>query len=219
MKTKITISILFVLFTANLFAQSSITDVFSSTETKITWLGIDYSQVKIMGPFAEFGGAGAKDNIKIRDKYFKGWNQLIINEREKYNFGRALNKTKVPYDIGYMEKRNDAANVENLFSTSSEDADRFKEEDIKKIVSQYRLDGKSGIGLVFIAEALDKPGRKGTFWVTFIDMASSQVLLTEKMSGESSGLGLKNFWAGSVYKILKDIEVCQYRKWKNKYIK
>ncbi len=95
MKTKINISLFFVLISGNIFAQST-ADIFKS-EKKITWLGIDYSQVKLMGTFADMGAMGVKDESEIRDKYFKGWNDLVLTERDKkYNIIKALDKSDIP---------------------------------------------------------------------------------------------------------------------------
>jgi hypothetical protein len=58
---------------------------------------------------------------------------------------------------------------------------------------------------------------EGAFFVTFINMNTKEVLFTERMTGEPGGFGLRNYWAGSVYNILKRIKSTEYRSWQKKY--
>jgi hypothetical protein len=69
---------------------------------------------------------------------------------------------------------------------------------------------------VFIVEGLNKPGAKGSMYVTFIDMATKKVLFSERMVGKAGGFGYKNYWAKSVFEVLEDIQKSKYKEWKNK---
>jgi len=108
----------------------------------------------------------------------------------------------VPYDLSNVSERNAAVDADAIFSDKSEDKNHLKKEDIEKIIKEYKSD-KKGLGLVYIVDNFDKPGEDGTIWVTFFDIASKNVLLTEKFSGKPKGFGIKNYWAGAILDIIK----------------
>lgn len=173
----------------------------------ITWLGVDFSKATVLGETAS--------PIQIID-YFDKINTLIISESEKYNFRLALNKTEVPYNLDPITKANAGINPDDLVSMSSKSA-ALTEEDVKAAVKKYDLKGEKGVGLVFVMEALDKPGAHGHMWVTFIDMATNKVLLTERMSGKPGGFGFRNYWARPIYNVIQDIQKNRYQQWRKKY--
>ncbi len=56
-------------------------------------------------------------------------------------------------------------------------------------------------------------------WVTFFDIASKTVLLTEKMSGKAGGAGFRNYWARAYYNVMDKIQKKEYLKWKKEHSK
>ena len=77
---------------------------------------------------------------------------------------------------------------------------------VQGIIDSYRVpDDMQGVGLVFIAESYSKPNVKGAYYVTFFDISTKKVLITERMLGKPSGFGLRNYWAGSYNNVLKVI--------------
>lgn len=42
-------------------------------------------------------------------------------------------------------------------------------------------------GCVFIVEKLDKPNRRAIYWITFFDIETKRVLLTEPIIGRPAG--------------------------------
>lgn len=185
-------------------------DIFNSSKTDITWLGIDFTQVKVVG---EMGTVSPSELISLFEKI----NGVIINEGEKYNFKEALNKGDIPYDLGPVSKLNGDIDTENVLTSSSAEKGRINEELIAKLVKNYSLKKTEGVGLVFFMETLDKPSETGTMWVTFFRLSDHKVLLTEKMSGKAAGFGFRNHWARPVYEVIKQIKKTQYKAWKAKY--
>jgi hypothetical protein len=47
-------------------------------------------------------------------------------------------------------------------------------------------------------------------------MKTGEVLLQQRLRGEPGGIGLRNYWANSVYRIIKDIKYYYYFAWKAK---
>jgi hypothetical protein len=53
------------------------------------------------------------------------------------------------------------------------------------MISGYKVHKTEGIGLVFIIDSFDKSTEKAKVWVTFFDIASKKVLLTEQVTGKT----------------------------------
>lgn len=176
--------------------------------TPITYLGVDFTQARLIND----AGASATD---LKEKHFPGINQVVINEPKKYDLEKTF-KTTVTSDISVTEKVNATLDADKIKSSSSSDENRLTAADIQNAVNQYDLTGKKGVGVVFIMEGLNKAGAKGSMYVTFIDMATKKVLLTERMVGKAGGFGYKNYWAKSVYEVLEDIKKSKYKEWQTK---
>ncbi len=211
-KAKVISTIIFLLcagvFAKNSTAQS-VADIFLG-ETEITWLGVDYSEMKFIGPLDV--------SATQLDDYAKTWNDLYLREPKKYNLTETFNKQTIPSNLSYVEKINAAMNTDKVMSSDSKDLERFTKESISEIVKKYKIK-ESGIGLIYITEALSKNDESGAYWVTFIDMKTSSVLLTERVAAKAVGFGFRNYWAGSFYGTLKEIKGKLYNSWKKKYVK
>lgn len=198
--------------TQSLNAQT-IKDVFSSSETSIVYLGIDYTQARLIGDASESG-------IEVRDRYFPGINDVVVNEPKKYDLQKAFNKSLINMSLGIVTKRNKKINAEDIISTESADYSRLKEEDIRKLVKGIDFENKKGIGLLFIVEGMKKAEKAATssIWVTFVDMSTNKVLMTERMEVETKGgFGFRNYWASTIFNLIEKIDKRQYKDWKEKY--
>ncbi len=205
MKIALSISFLLLAFTA-IHAQPFGDKRVADSET-IVWYGLDFSAVKLIG------SEGFSDPYDIKNRFFRAWNRLIIDEADKYNIKKTFRKNVLEYETTVVEERNKLPNENELVT---ENDYSIKEEDVKKIVKQYKSEKfKEGIGLVYIIESFNKRASSGHMWVTFFDIASGEVLLTRRYSGDARGFGLRNYWAGSVYEVFKQLE-SDYGKWLKK---
>lgn len=202
------ISMSFVLLSTAVYSQTA-KEIFASPEPPVTYLGIDFTQARLIGD----AGAVATD---LKDRHFPGINQVVINEPKKYDLTKAFKRTSITNDIAVTEAVNAKLDAEKIKSSNTADENRLNAAEIQKVVNNYNLDGKKGVGLVFIVEGLNKTGAKGSMYVTFIDMGSKKVLFTERMTGKAGGFGYKNYWAKSVYEVLEDIEKSKYKEWKSR---
>jgi hypothetical protein len=84
-------------------------------------------------------------------------------------------------------------------------------------VNQYNLEGRDGIGVVFIAESLNKSYKEAYFHFVAINMKTGEVLFHQRLRGEPSGFGLRNYWANSVYRVINDIKLYYYVRWKEDF--
>lgn len=208
------ISVCYLLTTFS-FGQSS-SDVFNPGSYSFYWLGIDFSHVKIIGDFTQFGEAGSVDAYQIKNQYFPSWNNLVLSEPEKYDIKGMFKLDRLENDIDMITKINADANSNEMQASS---APNYTEENIRSFVSSYNTGGKSGIGLVFIAEVLDKNTPEGCFHVVAINMSSKEVLMWERITSKPGGFGVRNYWAGAVYNIIKESKKSYYKSWKAKYSK
>lgn len=197
-----------IIMAANLMAQSA-SDALLARE--LTWYGIDYSHVKLIGEFNQFGDAGAKSESEIRDKYFPAWNELVLKEASKYNIKSAFRKDEVIYDLDIVNLRNSKVNPANLISLSESNQNHLSSVDIQDIVSEYPVSGK-GYGLVFVAESLNKIREMGSYYVVLFDEATKKVLLCKRLAGRAAGFGIRNYWARSYYEVLEQSK-SSYKKW------
>ncbi|MBC8486925.1 MAG: hypothetical protein H8D45_12925 [Bacteroidetes bacterium] len=190
-------------FSGQMVISQGTIDIFSSKEA--IWYGLDFSKVRLIGT------EGFSDVAKIKDVYFSSWNNLIINEPAKYNLQLMFFKDTVFYDLSVVEKRNKLPEVDEL--VIGNDTYSLDKNTISEIIKEYDTKEKQGLGIVFIMESFNKPKRTGTMWVTFFDIASKTVLLTEKMSGKPGGAGIRNYWARTYYNVMAKIKKTEYLKW------
>ena len=185
-------------------------DLFNPSNVKISWLGIDFSHVKLIGDFSQFNGAGEKSNIQIRDKYFASWNKLIINEPDKYDIKGMLRKDTIYYDIDMIMKINSATPIDEMDSYNTP---KYTRKDIEDFISKYDTEGKNGIGILFLAESLNKSLKEAYFHFVAIDMKTKKILIYDRLREKPKGFGLRNYWAGSIYHFIKEIKKERYDIW------
>jgi hypothetical protein len=200
-----------VLFAAIPMKAQSIDDLFGSTDTRITYLGIDFSHVKLIGNFTEFFEAGKKNVMEIRDFYFPRWNKVVVDEREKYDIGGMLRKYNVYYDLEMITEVNARTNPDSL---ESYNAVVLSPDDISNIVAHYNLEGRQGIGVVFVAESLNKSAVEAYFHFVAINMDTREVLFQRRLRGQPQGFGLRNYWINSLYRIINDVKYYYFNEWR-----
>ncbi len=198
------ITLSFLCFNAvGVFAQTK-ADIFNGS-AEITWLGIDFTQTKFIGSATQFKDAGEISSSEFRDKYIPSWNQLFINEQKKYDVAKAVKRTEVKYAMDVTEKANNAIKGD-FFSNDPNDYKKLDEAKIANLVKNYNFQGKTGIGLMFFIDGMSKSKDEASGWITFVDMKSKKVLLTEYKTGKAGGFGFKNYWAKSFHNMLKSTE-------------
>lgn len=185
-------------------------DLFRS-DVPVTWLGIDYSHVTLTGNFAEFFEAGSKSTWQIRDLYFPQWNAIIMEEPMKYDIRGMLRKSDIRFDTDMIAALNAQTPLEEMETYNPA---RFAEEDIRTFVRQYDLSGKEGIGIVFIAENLNKNAVEAWYHFVAVDMSTGTVLLQQRLRGEPKGFGFRNYWANSICRVIRSIRDYYYWEWR-----
>lgn len=195
-------------------AQSA-KDVFTAKE--IVWYGLDFTKAKFVGQFDQGFGAMPATGYDIKNKWVGQWNALVAKEPQNFKLKEALGKESIYYDLAPVNEANTKMNAEKCMSVN---AGKIDPGQISAMVKSYGTgDKKEGLGLVFIVENFDKGMETADVYVTFFDIATRKVLISEKMSGRPVGVGMRNYWAGAVKSIIKSISSGEYKNWKNKYNK
>jgi hypothetical protein len=205
------IYIVFLLSLCAVIGQSQTAQDLFRKDSPVTWLGIDFSHVRLIGNFSEFYEFGEKSNVQIITSYFPKWNHIIFEESDKYDIRGMLRRMDIDYDIEMVMDRNYRTDPDSLESYNTR---RFSDADIQSFVNQYNLAGRDGIGVVFIAECLNKCYKEAFYHFVAINMKSGEVIFHKRLRGEPSGIGLRNYWANSLYKVINDIKCYYYNNWK-----
>ncbi|MBK7432923.1 MAG: hypothetical protein IPI66_02835 [Chitinophagaceae bacterium] len=206
------------LFAALLFCGISLTassqtlkDVFSNSETPLVYLGIDFSKTRILDQ-------GNADDI--RNRLYNSINQLVVDEFKKFDIKGAFRKSYVENYASAVSEKNQKANLSDIISNNPSDFNFMKESDIVTAVKGLDIKGKEGVGVVFIMEAMRKVDKKGdaAIWVTFVDLKSKKMLMTERMVEEAKGgFGFRNYWASTIKELIDDIDKKKFKEWKKRY--
>jgi hypothetical protein len=194
----------------------SIQEFFADKAGTITWLGIDYSHVKLIGEFTQFKDAGAYNSAEIRDKYFPAWNSLVLNEPSKYDFKGMFMLSNLVPDIGMITKLNAASDADKMKDFKE---NKFKPDDLKELIGKYEISDKEGLGIVLIADILNKTTEMATYLVVVFNMKTKEVLFCEQAVEKAGGIGIRNYWGGSLNNLVKDGKKNLYWVWKGKYDK
>jgi hypothetical protein len=191
------------------FAQT-LKDVFNNSESPLTYLGIDFSKARLLD-------VGNADDI--RNRLYASINNLIIDEPKKFDLKGAFKKSDISSDLSAVTKNNAKVNLNDIISTNQADFNRLKESDISDIVKALDISGKSGVGVLFVMEAMRKLDKKGdaAIWVTFVDMKTKKVLMTERLEENAkTAFGFRNYWASTIKELIDDIDGKKYKEWRNK---
>jgi len=158
-------------------------------KAETTWLGIDYSQAKYYG---DPGTVGKGEMVTG----FNAINNLVLSEPEKFNISKFFKKNKLNIDLQAIIEANEATDQDEIITYSSGDVIRFTPDSIRKFVEYLHFPERlSGTGILFIAETLDKTSEQESFWVTFVNIKTKEVLLTERVMGKAAGFGFRNHWS------------------------
>jgi hypothetical protein len=110
----------------------------------------------------------------VRQAFLDGWNEYVCSPQA--NIKNLLEKEQLDVDLSIVTERN--RNFNNSLETPTKEI-------IARVIRDYKISKTEGIGLVFIVDSFDKLQEKAFVWVTFFDIASKKVLLTEKVQGKT----------------------------------
>jgi hypothetical protein len=158
----------------------------------VVWLGVDFTAAKFT--------AVAESADIIVNQYIPAINTLVITEQSKYDFKKFLKLSQVTNDISLANEFNSKIDPSQLVTTNDY---KFEMDKVKDIIKKYDVKDKSGTGLIFVAESLNKNLKSASYYVCFFDLKTKEVIECTKKTGAVTGIGFRNYWASSIYAILK----------------
>lgn len=186
-------------------------DLFQKSDTKITWLGIDFSHVKLIGDFNQFAEWGTQGVESVRNNYFPSWNDLVYKEYKKYDVAGMFRKENMVLNTDFIYALNKKAPLEEMETKSDPD---YTEEDIQKFIQSYDFKEKEGLGILLVAESMNKYKEYAKYHFVVINMTNNKILLHELFTEKPGGFGLRNYWAKTFYNVVKRIKDQSYFEWK-----
>lgn len=185
--------ILFLFLTTSLFSFGQGKSALKEIQS-IKFYGVDYSQAKV------FGAAETPLQFKA---VFERINELFITEAKKYDVGKQLKKEVTEISLDAVNQVNEAMNPAELMT--SERSYSLTGEQIKAAIQALPIKKGPGVGMVFIAQFLDKSANMGTYQVVFFNTDNKEIIEEWVTEGKARGFGLRNYWAGSIYSALKNL--------------
>ncbi len=155
--------------------------------------GVDFSPVVVYG---------ADESAYQFEDAFISINQLLIQESNKYDFSKVV-RNRVFVNVDPMLKKLSNTDYSNLITFSP----YFDKINVGSIVKRYKLPEREGVGIVMIAKLLDKKNSQGIYELVLFDIASRKIIAQREVVGKARGFGLRNYWAGSVYDVIKNTTI------------
>ncbi len=193
MKRTVLLSIV-LLFSTFSFAQSFPVDRWNSSD--VTWLGIDFTKARLVNK------AAFTNPHDIVQRYLDSWNHIVELEPSKYDLSRFLRKVDIRIDLSKVDEFNMEVDPDNLVQNAPYTVSL---DEVIKDAKKYK-GAAEGLGVVWYVESFSKPAQAGIYWFLVIDLATGDVIYSEKVSGKPGGFGVRNYWLGAFYNALKATE-------------
>jgi hypothetical protein len=158
----------------------------------VVWLGVDFTAAKFT--------VVPEDPAVIVNQYLKSINTLVITEQEKFNISKFFGISEVTNDIDHAVEFNSKIDPASLVVSNDYN---FGIDKVKEVIKKYDLKDKSGTGMLFIAENLNKPKKSGSYYVCFFDLKTKEIIECKEKTAPVTGVGFRNYWASSIYLIMK----------------
>lgn len=159
---------------------------------EVNFYGVDFSEARTFGV--------TETPLQIKTA-ISNINTLFIYEQDKYDINRLMGKRVGIFYLDDTDDNNKEMDENEMASNTP--TNPLSEDKIQAIVNGLSCEKNDKVGLVFIAETLNKPEGMATFHVVFFDEATKEIIYRQKATGAAGGFGIRNYWAKSVYNIMK----------------
>jgi hypothetical protein len=169
--------------------SSKLAQALSSADA-VVWAGLDYSLVRMVGP-GDF-----QDPDAIFPGMLESWNSLYLAELLKKTEAAVGKPLKV--DVAGVSARNRTATSKQIIAAPGPEdgtvSTHIKAEDLTKLARNIKLESKQGVGLIFVVDRLVKMEQKGAVHIVFFDVASREILASQRKVYKAGGFGFRNYW-------------------------
>jgi len=208
------LALLLLTFFCEAKAQSSATpeirNLYNQNYRSITYLGMDFSKVVLIGDFSEALGVGG--NSATKNAYFKAWNNLVTGEFDKYSIKALVNNQNIATELQGVMEMNNTSKIDELSGYKEPD---YTKEAIQQHMNDYMLPSDKGLGVIVLMESFNQNTSKAYIDLVVINMTTKEIVLLKKLETTPRGRGLRNYWAGAIYQFFKEVEKNFGTTWKN----
>ena len=173
------------------------TTVSNRNETNYIFLGLDFGLARMIGSH------GFNNPAVIRDRLFSTWNLLLLKEKRKFDVQKFMGLKNYQILIDWNTNRNLSVPVDGLVINQ---AYSLSEGDVADyIASLPEIPGK-GLGITFVVESFNKIDEFAYIWVVVFEIETKKVISISRKNGHPSGLGIRNYWANAVCRVIKSLD-------------
>ncbi|WP_179354175.1 hypothetical protein [Winogradskyella vidalii] len=208
---KLKLILLFLIFQNITYLNAQeLKDVLIEKDYTISFIGIDFSECKLVGTSSDFKNAEI-----IKNDYFPKWNNFFYSEPEKYDVAKYLKKENVDYLIESVEILNNSVDENELVTNITPKS--FALDKLQEMVNAYDVDSQNEVSMVFIVNALNKFRKNAVVNLVYFNSKTKEIIYHKELIGVPRGFGLRNYWMGAFYNILNNIKKVEYKIWKKEY--
>ena len=162
----------------------------------LTNYGIDYSLAKVHG--------GKETGYQYWVTY-ADINELFIEKSKTFDIGKRLG---IPIEVVSLEAVNEVNKKINPDRIKTDDPNYLPtEEQISEAIQKLPiLSQEEKYGIVIVCLMMDKETDKGTYQFVIFNTKTRAIIEQWTNSGKGFGIGLKNYWAVSVFNALKKLK-------------
>lgn len=197
-------------------AQSMVAELFSQEDMKYTWLGVDFSNVKVVGGMDALANWGEKGPGPFTTFYCDEWNKLFVREGEKYDIRGMLRIDRLGYNYKAITQINAEASIENMYRDREPD---YTQEDIQGFIQDYDFGITDGIGIMYVAESMNKMSENMRIHLVAINLSNNNIMFSEMFETPVGGHGLVNYWARGMYEVVVQVKRKRYKAYRTMPLK
>jgi len=209
---KIFITLLLLLLSIKFITAQNLTRVLLDPYYPIDFIGLDFSEVKLIGSISDY-----EPSYDVKNRFIPEWNDMFYSQPEKYNVADFLKKNRVDYSIENMISVNVKIDETELISNSNKPAKEFTKVKLQEMINNYNFEFTNEVAMVFVINSLNKSRKETKLNVVFFNTDKKNILLSIPLVTEPKGFGFRNYWIGSIYFALKELGKTEYKKWKKLY--
>lgn len=160
---------------------------------KVVFYGVDYSKAKLIR-VPESPGELKSAFLRIND--------LFYSEPKKFDIEKHLKKIAKRTTVEAVKERIEDMDEEEMKTSDLSYA--LDSTTIKEMIKTLPTKETEGVGLIMICEKINKDQNRGYYHIAYFDIATREIIDTWRASGKAAGFGVRNFWATSVIKAMRD---------------
>jgi len=183
----------------NLLSSQDLNKILFDVQYEIDFVGLDFSKAKFIGGETEYS-----ETYRLKNEFIPNWNNLFYTQPEKYDLEKFMHKENVNNNADYIQEINSNINVEEMYSFRP--YKRFTSDQLQEIVNKYNFNYENEVGLSLIVHSFDKPSNIAVINVVWVNTKTLEVIKAISLKKQPKGFGFRNYWAGSIFYTIKDLE-------------